>query len=62
MSKNRVEAYALLKGLTLAKSSQIQNLTVLGDSGLIIQHMQFNSNPAEPRLSSILERIKQNFS
>ena len=36
MSNNRAEAYALLQGLTLAKSSQIQNLTVLGDSGLII--------------------------
>jgi len=57
MTKNNVEENALLQGLNLASSLLIRKLIVLGDSSLIINHMNLDTTPLDIHCTSILERI-----
>jgi hypothetical protein len=54
-----VEAYAFLQGLILSKTLNAPNLTVVGDSKLIVKYLIYDPIPWDFRLASILERIKQ---
>jgi ribonuclease HI len=56
-TNNKVEAYALLKGVQLAQTKGIQKLVVLGDSNTIIRLMVKGTNPRYPNLNKILDRI-----
>jgi ribonuclease HI len=57
-TNNKVEAYALLKGVQLAHSKGIRNLVVLGDSLTIIRLMVKGSNPKDPSLKQILNKTR----
>lgn len=53
-SNNQAEAYALLQGFCLAMDAQVQSLTVVGDSSIIIQLMNKKSLLANYKLTYIL--------
>jgi hypothetical protein len=59
-TNNKVEAYALLKGLQLAKTRQILNLNVLGDSKTVIRMMVQGTNPKNLILKRIIDQIRVN--
>jgi hypothetical protein len=52
------DAYVLMQGLNLAKYIYASNLTVVGDSKLIVRYLIFDLFPQDFWLASILERIK----
>ena len=45
ISRNQVEAYALLQGLMLTKEHHFSSLIVVGDFKLLIHHIIVNSLP-----------------
>jgi ribonuclease HI len=57
-TNNKVEAYALLKGIQLAQTQQIRELNALGDSKNIIRMMVHGSNPRDLSLKQIMDRIR----
>jgi ribonuclease HI len=57
-TNNKAEAYALLKGLQLAKTHQISNLNVLGDSKTVIRMMVQGTDPKNLSLKRIIDRIR----
>jgi ribonuclease HI len=57
-TNNKAEAYALLKGLQLAKTHQILNLNVLGDSKTVIRMMVQGTDPKNLSLKRIIDRIR----
>jgi ribonuclease HI len=58
VSNNVAEAYALLKGIQIAKERHINQLTVIGDSKTIIRHFVKNTAPKNSVLQRIIARIK----
>ena len=58
VSNNVAEAYALLKGIQIAKERHINQLTVIGDSKTIIRHFVKNTAPKNYVLQRIIARIK----
>jgi ribonuclease HI len=57
-TNNKAEAYALLKGLQLAKTHQISNLNVIGDSKTVIRMMVQGTDPKNLSLKRIIDRIR----
>jgi ribonuclease HI len=57
-TNNKAEAYALLKGLQLAKIHQIHNMNVPGDSKTIIRSMVQGTDPKNLSLKQIINRIR----
>jgi ribonuclease HI len=57
-TNNKVEAYALLKGLQLANQRQIHSLNVVGDSKTIIRMMIHGSEPKHLSLKRVIDRIR----
>jgi ribonuclease HI len=57
-TNNKVEAYALLKGVQLSQTKEIRELVVLGDSKTIIRMMIQGTNPRDPSLKKIMDRIR----
>ena len=57
-TNNKVEAYALLKGVQLAQTKGIRELVVLGDSNTIIRLIVKGTNPRDPSLKKILDRTR----
>jgi ribonuclease HI len=57
-TNNKAEAYALLKGIQLAKLRQISNLNVIGDSKTIIRMMIQGTEPKNLSLKIIIDRIR----
>jgi ribonuclease HI len=56
-TNNKVEAYALLKGIQLEKHRQIQTLNAVGDSKTIIRIMILGSDPKNLSLKRVIDRI-----
>ena len=52
------EALALWQGLWIAKNQGITELTILGDSRIIIQAMTENSLPNQMNLKHLIQKIK----
>jgi ribonuclease HI len=59
LSNNLAESYALLQGLIIAKSLNLQNLIVIGDSLIIIKHMVQGTTPIDVTLATVIERIRK---
>jgi ribonuclease HI len=57
-TNNKVEAYALLKGIQLAQTQQIRDLNALGDSKTIIRLMVHGTDPRDLSLKRIIDRIR----
>jgi ribonuclease HI len=57
-TNNKVEAYALLKGIHLVKNRQIQTLNIVGDSKTIIRMMILGSDPKNMSLKRVIDRIR----
>jgi ribonuclease HI len=57
-TNNKVEAYALLKGIQLVNRRQIQTLNVVGDSKTIIRMMIQGSDPKNLSLKRVIDRIR----
>jgi ribonuclease HI len=57
-TNNKEEAYALLKGLQLAKTRQISNLNVIGDSNTVIRMMVQWTDPKHLSLKRIIDQIQ----
>jgi ribonuclease HI/exonuclease III len=57
-TNNRAEALALWQGMQLALKLKIQDLTVIGDSRIIIQAMVKRSNSQSVKLNSLLDKIR----
>ena len=57
-TNNLAEALALWKGLRIAKNQGIIELTVLGDSRIIIQAMTENSILNQMHLKHLIQKIK----
>jgi ribonuclease HI/exonuclease III len=57
-TNNRAEALALWQGLKLAIKLNIQDLTVIGDSRIIIQTMVKGSNAHTIKLQSLMDKIR----
>jgi ribonuclease HI len=57
-TNNRAEALALWQGMQLALKLKIQDLTVIGDSRIIIQAMVKRSNSQSIKLKSLLDKIR----
>jgi ribonuclease HI len=57
-TNNKVEAYALLKGIQLTQTQQIRELNALGDSKNIIRMMVHGSNPRYLSLKQVMDRIR----
>jgi len=55
-SNNQVEAYALFKGLSLAKRLGIKDISIIGDSGVILNQIRKRSPPQDMKLKSIIVR------
>ena len=57
-TNNMAEALALWQGLRIAKNQGITELTVLGDSRIIIQAMNENLIPNQMHLKWLIHKIK----
>jgi ribonuclease HI len=57
MTNNKKKEYAILQGIKLITSHQINKLIVFDDSSLIIKHMISNTSPSDIHLDSIIARI-----
>jgi ribonuclease HI len=55
-SNNQAKAYALYKGLNLAKSQGIEDLLIIGDSGVILNQFRKRSLSNDMKLRSIMAR------
>jgi len=58
-TNNQANPYALLQGLRQAKSNNVQQIIILGDSKNTIKHMRNGSLPKDSRLKAIiLQKIR----
>lgn len=55
---NQAEAYVLFLGLSLAQKKEIKDMQILGDSMLIIKHMNNNSTAQDIKLNQIIKRTQ----
>ena len=56
---NQTKAYALYKGIQLAKENQVAPLIVLGDSLLLIKYLLKGSSMRQKTLESPMKRIRK---
>ena len=57
-TNNMVEALALWQGLRISKNQGMTELTILGDSRIIIQAVTKNSIPNQMHLKNLIQKIK----
>ena len=58
-TNNEVEYEALLKGLELAKSIEAESVLILGDSQLVMGHINGTCEAKEERMKKYLEKVLQ---
>jgi ribonuclease HI len=56
-SNNQAKAYALYKGLSIAKSQDIEELIIIGDSGVILNQFRKRSLSDDMKINNIMSRI-----
>ena len=57
-TNNMAEALALWQGLRIAKTHGISELTIIGDSRIIIQALTENLTPNQMHLRRLIQKIK----
>ena len=55
-TNNQVDALGLFLGLSVAQNKGIKDMQILGDSMLIIKHMNYNSATQNINLNQIIKR------
>jgi ribonuclease HI len=55
-SNNQAKAYAIFKGLSLAKSQGIDDISIIGDSWVIVNQVKKRSPPRDMKLKNIIVR------
>lgn len=58
-TNNQAEYYALIAGMMLAKKLGVEELTVKGDSQLVIKQMRGEYRVREPNLRKLYEKAKE---
>ena len=58
-TNNEVEYEALLKGLELAKSIEVESILILGDSQLVMGQVNGTCEAKEERMKKYLEKVLQ---
>jgi len=58
-TNNQAEYYALITGMMLAKKLGVEELTVKGDSQLVIRQMRGEYRVREPNLRKLYEKAKE---
>jgi ribonuclease HI len=58
-TNNQAEAYAIFKGLGLAQNQGIKDISILGNSWMIINLIRKPSPPQDMKLKNIMVRVLQ---